>query len=163
MKISAGILVYKHVGESVEVLLAHPAGPIWGHKDFWTIPKGELDEDEDHISAAKREFLEEVGVPVPAGELIDLATSKGSSGKINFIWAVEGEIDVTKFSCNTFTIEWPPKSGIIEEHLENDRAEWFPLATAQAKIFKNQAIFIDRLANHLGVVTAQVPEQKTLL
>jgi predicted NUDIX family NTP pyrophosphohydrolase len=162
MKQSAGILVYKRHKHDILVLLAHPAGPIWGHKDSWTIPKGELDEDEDHITAAKREFLEEVGLPTPEGELIDLGIHK-ASGKTNFIWAVKGDIDVSKFSCNSFTMEWPPRSGQLQEFLENDKVAWFPLAKAKNKLFANQAIFIDRLADHLGATIPEPPEQQSLL
>ncbi len=149
MKQSAGILVFRRMTQGVEVLLVHPAGPIWGHKDFWSIPKGELDDSEDHLSAARREFLEEVGMDVPAGDLIDLGEAKGS-GKTNFVWAVEGDIDLSKFHCNDFTMEWPPKSGRLQSFPENDRAEWFSLETGRSKVFQNQAPFFDRLAAHLA-------------
>src|SRR5437660_2520772 len=110
MKQSAGILVYRRKGDKVEVLLAHPGGPFGAKKDVWSIPKGELDDNEDRQAAGKREFEEELGVPPPAGELIDLGTSK-QSGKINYIWAVEGEVEVANLSFNSmFTIEWPPRS-----------------------------------------------------
>ncbi len=159
MKQSAGILVFRHESGSVEVLLVHPAGPIWGHKDFWSIPKGELDNDEDHLAAAEREFLEEVGLEVPKGVLIDLGSAKATN-KTNFIWAVEGEIDVTRFQCNDFTMEWPPKSGQMQQFPENDKAAWFRLEAAKTKLFQNQTVFIDRLADHLGAV---IPQQQELL
>jgi predicted NUDIX family NTP pyrophosphohydrolase len=154
MKQSAGILLFKVTKDGCRVLLAHPGGPIWGHKDSWTIPKGELDEAEDHLAAAFREFEEEVGITPPVGELIDLGTIKSGS-KTNFIWAVEGMMDVSKFSSNTFTMEWPLRSGIIAEFPENDRAAWFDLATAKKKLFNGQVGFIDRLADHLHETTDQ--------
>ena len=150
-KYSAGILLFKRQDDRVKVLLVHPAGPLWAHKDKWLLPKGEVDErDEDHLAAAKREFLEETGSPVPEGELIDLGEAKGGS-KTNHIWTVEGEFDTETFTCNTFTMEWPPKSGNIQEFPECDRAEWFDLPTAKEKLFKSQNVFIDRLAEHLGL------------
>jgi predicted NUDIX family NTP pyrophosphohydrolase len=154
--------MYKRERGEFMVLLAHPAGPVWGHKDIWTIPKGELDEGEDHIVAAKREFEEEVGLPVPEGALVDLGIHKVGN-KTNFIWAVEGDIDVTKFTCNTFTMEWPPRSGVVQEFLENDRAEWFDLPVAQGKIFTNQVVFLQRLAKYLAVTIPAPPEQQSLL
>lgn len=162
MKQSAGILAYRYDSHELAVLLVHPAGPLWAHKDKWSIPKGGLELNEDHITAARREFLEEVGVPAPVGELINLGTSIVGS-PINFIWAVEGQVDVSKFSCNTFTMEWPPKSGIMQEYLENDRAEWFSLATATSKIFESQLIFLDRLAERIMIVPPRLPLQDPLV
>ena len=163
MKEAAGILVFRRQATGVKVLLVHPGGPLWGHKDSWSIPKGELDEGEEHLIAARREFEEEVGVTVPAGELLDLGSVKQSNGKVNFIWAVEGDVDLAKFHCNTFTMEWPPKSGIMAEFPENDRAGWFDLATANRKLFKHQLTFIDRLAEHLHVDVPTDSEQQSLL
>jgi predicted NUDIX family NTP pyrophosphohydrolase len=157
MKQSAGILAYQKENDGTYVLLVHPAGPIWAHKDLWSIPKGRLEIGEDHLSAAKREFLEEVGLPVPIGPLIDLGSSLVGS-PMNFVWAVEGEVDVSKFACNTFTMEWPPKSGVIQEFLENDRAEWFPLAIAADKIFQTQRIFLERLADWISAQPSQSPK-----
>ncbi len=151
MKQSAGILVYRLMNGKAEVLLAHPGGPIWGHRDFWTIPKGELDPGENHLEAAFREFEEEIGMKPPESDLTDLGSSTQSSGKTNSIWATEGNIDLSGFSCNNFTMEWPPKSGKLQEFPENDRAEWFDLSTAKQKLFKAQTIFINRLAEHLQV------------
>jgi predicted NUDIX family NTP pyrophosphohydrolase len=162
MKISAGFLAYRWQGRLVEVLLVHPGGPFWARKDSWSIPKGELDEGEDKLTAAKREFLEEVGVAVPTGELMDLGSDK-QGNKTNFIWAVEGDIDVTKFSSNSFTMEWPPKSGQLQEYPENDRAEWFSLEKAHKKIFKGQLVFLARLADQLGAIVPAEPEQQSLL
>lgn len=165
-KESAGILVFKHVPEGVRLLLVHPAGPFWAHKDTWSIPKGELDESEDHQTAAYREFKEEVGITLdPTLPLIDLGTSKQSNGKVNYIWSVETEVDLSQFSCNTFTMEWPPRSGTLQEFPENDRADWFDLVTAKRKLFKNQIVFIERLAEHLGetIDDTDVNPQQSLL
>lgn len=151
MKQSAGLLVFRRSADRAEVLLVHPAGPIYGHKDTWSIPKGELDGDENHLAAAYREFEEEVGVVPPTGELIDLGTHKQTNGKLNFIWAVQGDIDVTQFSSNNFTMEWPPKTGQIQEFPENDRAAWFDIVAARPKIFASQGVFIYRLIAHLGL------------
>ena len=122
IKQSAGLLVFRRLNDGLELLLVHPAGPIYGHKDKWSIPKGELDDGEDHLSAAYREFFEEVGIQPPAGDLIELGHSKQINGKLNYIWAIESDLDISNFSCNTFTMEWPPRSGMVQEFLENDRA-----------------------------------------
>ncbi|HTB48789.1 MAG TPA: NUDIX domain-containing protein [Verrucomicrobiae bacterium] len=162
-KQSAGILVFRGNPRSVEVLLVHPAGPFWAKKDTWSIPKGELDEGEDHLAAAFREFEEELGMLPPAGELLELGSMKQSGGKTNYIWAVEGEFNVKLFKGNTFTMEWPPKSGQQQEFPENDRAAWFDLATAKRKLFKAQIVFIDRLAERLKIEMTPEPEQQSLL
>jgi predicted NUDIX family NTP pyrophosphohydrolase len=152
MKPSAGILVFKpnKDNDGYLVLLAHPGGPLWGHKHKWTLPKGVLDENEDHLVAAYREFEEEIGMLPPRGKLIDLGSIKDGA-KTNFIWAIEGDIDLENFSCNTFTMEWPLHSGIMGEFPENDRAEWFTMEAARQKLFTGQVGFIDRLAEQLGV------------
>jgi len=150
IKQSAGLLVFRRLNDVLELLLVHPAGPIYGHKDKWSIPKGELDDGEDLVAAAYREFSEEVGIEPPAGSLMELGSHKQSNGKLNFIWAVECDVDITNFSCNTFTMEWPPRSGMVQEFLENDRAAWFDAQTAQQKIFASQAIFVERLIKDLG-------------
>lgn len=161
---SAGILLYRRASDSVEALLAHPGGPFWAKKDSWSIPKGELDEGEAGIEAALREFEEEIGMKIGADDkLIDLGSAK-QSNKTIFIWAVEGDFDVRNFSGgNTFTMEWPPKSGNNQEFPENDKAAWFALAVAKQKVFKAQAVFLDRLADHLKIKTVPEPGQQTLL
>lgn len=141
---SAGLLVFKINDGRVRVLLTHPGGPIWGKRDTWSIPKGELDEGEDHFSAALREFREEVGVAPPKGRLIDLGMAKQGSVKVNYIWAVEGDVDLGRFSSNTFLMEWPPKSGRRQEFPENDKVDWFDPMAAKSKVFKDQAVFFDR-------------------
>ncbi len=159
VKQSAGILVYRWNKDSVEVLLAHPGGPFWGHKDTWSIPKGEMDEGEDLMSAAKREFKEETGFEPPSGQFQDLGQSKQGSSKINCVWATEGDVDVNQFVCtSTFTMEWPPRSGQQHSFPENDRIKWFGLSEARQKLFKAQTVFINRLAGELHVV---LPETKS--
>lgn len=162
MTVSAGILLFRRSNEVVQVLLVHPAGPLWAHKDKWLLPKGEVDDGDDgRIETAKREFEEETGCKVPDGELIDLGEAKGGS-KLNHIRALEGEIDLSKFHSNTFKMEWPPKSGKMQEYPECDRAEWFDLVTAKEKLFTTQNMFIDRLAEHLGMGPVE-PAQTALL
>lgn len=164
---SAGLLVYRGTGADTEVLLVHPGGPLWGKKPTWSIPKGNPDESEELRAAAFREFEEETGVEPPEGELIDLGTAKQASGKTNYIWAVQGDVDITKFSSNTFTMEWPPKSGQMQEFPENDKAAWFRLHDGLPPVLANQMVFVERLAEYLGIGVAQqksdIPEQQSLL
>lgn len=167
MKTSAGILLYRRRGGVVEVLLAHSGGPFYARKDngAWTIPKGETKDGEDTLAAAKREYQEETGYGLPHGEYLDLGEAKTSS-KINKLWAAEGDADEHAFKSNTFELEWPPKSGQMETYPECDRAAWFTIAKAKTKLFKNQVIFIERLEEALGVVTAppaaEAPSQTSL-
>lgn len=162
MKQSAGILLCKQFDDGVKVLLVHPAGPLWAHKDSWQIPKGEVDDNEELIDAAKREFEEEIGIIVPQGEWFELGSAKTSS-KMNHIWLLipKGEVDLSDFHSNTFTMEWPPKSGKMQEFPECDKAEWFDLKAAKQKLFKSQIIFIDRLAELLGLGAIE-PNQPSL-
>ena len=145
-RMSAGLLMYRRRGNGVEVLLAHPGGPFWAKKDLgaWSIPKGELDSDEDPLLAAKREFEEETGV-VPAGNFIALGEVKQAGGKTVAAWAVEGDCDLSGLKSNTFSMEWPPRSGRMAEFPEVDRWEWFSLDEALEKILAGQKIFLERL------------------
>lgn len=153
-KQAAGILLYRRpstplgAGPStaLEVLLAHPGGPLWARKDAgaWTLPKGQFTEGELPLDAAKREFEEEMGSK-PQGEFVSLGTLKQPSGKIIHAWAAESDFDVTTVKSNLFPMEWPPKSGRIEEFPEVDRAGWFSIEEARTKILKGQAPFLDRL------------------
>jgi len=163
LKQSAGILVFRRTNDIPEVLLAHPAGPFWSKRDSWSIPKGELDDDEDHLAAAEREFIEEVGLDIPEGPLIDLGVVKQSNDKFNYIWAVEGDPDLANFYSEPFTMEWPPKSGVMQEFPEMDKVAWFELAVAKQKLFKNQIEFIDRLATHLQIELPPTSTQQSLL
>jgi predicted NUDIX family NTP pyrophosphohydrolase len=148
---SAGILMYRRKGGVPEVLLVHPGGPFWKKKDdgAWTIQKGLHEPGEEALAAAKREFEEETGA-APAGEFIPLGEFRQSSAKTVSVWAVEGEFDVTKFKSNTFALEWPPKSGKMNEFPEADRAAWFSPDEARRKILKGQRPALDALFARLG-------------
>ncbi len=130
-KTSAGILLFRRAPAGVEVLLVHPGGPFWAKKDVgaWSIPKGLADEGEDLLAAAKREFLEETGMPVE-GEFLDLGAHKQPSGKTIVAWACEGDFDPASLKSNTFSVEWPPRSGRMAEFPEVDRAAWFSIDEA---------------------------------
>ena len=136
LKQSAGILLYRKRSNGTEIFLCHPGGPFYKNKDAgaWTIPKGEFDDDEEPLAAAKREFQEETGQEI-SGEFISLKPVKYKDGrKIVYAWAVEGEIDVTLVKSNLFSLEWPPKSGKYIDVPEVDRGEWFSVEMAKRKI-----------------------------
>jgi predicted NUDIX family NTP pyrophosphohydrolase len=145
-KKSAGILMYKRSGKELLLLLVHPGGPFWANKDIgaWSIPKGEYEEDEEPLAAAKREFCEELGAE-PSGEFFELGALVQPSRKQIIAFAVEGDFPVTALKSNTFELEWPPKSGRKKQFPEVDRAEWFKPAEARQKILAGQVEFIDRL------------------
>jgi predicted NUDIX family NTP pyrophosphohydrolase len=145
-QISAGILLYRLPATGPEVFLVHPGGPFWAKRDLgaWSVPKGEVDGDEDLLEAAKREFQEETGACVN-GNFIELAPLRQPSGKVVRVWAVEGDIDVSSITSNTFSIEWPPRSGKSREFPEVDRAGWFTLAEAREKLLPGQRPFLDEL------------------
>ncbi len=134
------------------MLLAHPGGPFWKNKDAggWTIPKGEFDDDEDPLAAAKREFAEEMGTAAPDGEYLPLDAIKQKNGKLVYAWAVEGDFDPSNLRSNTFELEWPPKSGMMQETPEVDRAEWFAGEVAKQKMFSGQSALVDELLNVLS-------------
>jgi len=144
---SAGLLVYRRRGGALEVLLAHPGGPLWAKKDegAWTIPKGEFEADEDPLAAARREFAEEIGVAIVEGRFIELTPLKQPSGKLVHAWAVEADLEVDEPRSNTFELEWPPRSGRVQEFPEIDRAQWFDLPHARRKILSGQQPFLDEL------------------
>lgn len=147
--ISAGILLFRHAGEALEVLLVHPGGPFWAKKDLgaWSIPKGLVEEDEEPLQCALRELEEELGSPFAfaAEALIELGSVRQKAGKLVHCWAAEGDFDPATLRSNTFSMEWPPRSGSEREFPEVDRAEWFGLDDARAKIIPAQADFLDRL------------------
>jgi len=145
-KAAAGILLYRLRQGELEVLLAHPGGPFWARKDAgaWTIPKGELDPDEDPLAAARREFGEETGWD-PAGEFVALRPRKQPGGKVISAWAVEGDYDPRTLRSNTFAMEWPPRSGSTAEFPEIDRADWFTIPQALEKILPGQREFLNEL------------------
>jgi len=146
MKQSAGILLYRFREGKLEVLLVHPGGPFWAKKEAgaWSIPKGEFAEGEDPLSAANREFHEETGFSV-SGKFIALPAVKQAGGKFVYAWAVEGDCDAAAVKSNTFSMEWPPRSGKRTEFPEVDRAGWFPLELAKDKILKGQMRLLDEL------------------
>lgn len=151
---AAGILLWRRVGDApgrIEVLLAHPGGPLFARKDLgsWTVPKGEPEDGEADLDAARREFAEELGVPVPDGPAVPLGEARQRGGKVNVVWAVRGDLDPAGVSSNTFELEWPPRSGRRESFPEVDRAAWFDLAgEARTRIRDGQLPFLDRLVAH---------------
>jgi predicted NUDIX family NTP pyrophosphohydrolase len=148
---SAGILLYRRKSGALEVLLVHPGGPFWARKDegVWSVPKGLYDEGEAALAAARREFAEETGSRVE-GEATSLGSFRQSAGKIVDVWAVEGDFDPATLKSNTFTLEWPPRSGRTRKVPEVDRAEWFTPEAAARKIIKGQRPILDALLAHLA-------------
>ena len=138
-KKSAGLLMYRKRGSHIEVLLVHPGGPYWANKDdgAWSIPKGEIDEEEDPLEAAMREFREEMGV-APSGEFIPLTPIRQAGGKLVHAWALNADFDPAELASNVFLLEWPPKSGRYRQFQEVDRAEWLSIESARHKILKAQ-------------------------
>jgi predicted NUDIX family NTP pyrophosphohydrolase len=151
-KRSAGLLVFRRSADGVEVLLGHLGGPFWRRRDAgaWSVPKGEYVPPEEPRAAARREFEEELGLPVPAGELVDLGTVRQSGGKVVTVWAVEGDLDPAAVVPGTFQLEWPPGSGTVQEFPELDRVAWFGLVPAAEKLVSGQRTFLDRLAERLA-------------
>jgi predicted NUDIX family NTP pyrophosphohydrolase len=151
-KLSAGILLYRGEGASLELLLVHPGGPFWAKKDLraWSIPKGEYAAGEDPLAVAGREFAEELGSPPPPGEFVNLGELKQPSRKIITVFALRGGFDPAALQSNSFELEWPPKSGRLQSFPEVDRAQWFTLAAARRKIQPGQEPFIDRLLERLA-------------
>jgi predicted NUDIX family NTP pyrophosphohydrolase len=149
---SAGLLVYRDQSGKLEVFLVHPGGPFWTNKDIaaWSIPKGECEPDEDPLQTALREFVEETGHQVPTGELLPLNPIKQAGGKIVQAWCLRGNVDATAVRSNTFTLEWPPKSGKFREFPEVDKAAWFSLAEAREKLHKGQVALVDELEQMLA-------------
>jgi predicted NUDIX family NTP pyrophosphohydrolase len=145
-KKSAGLLPFRFSKKKMEVLLAHPGGPFWKNKDAgaWSIIKGEYNEDEEPLSAAKREFEEETGLKL-TGKFIPLKPIRQKSGKEVLAWAVETAIDPSQIKSNTFEIEWPPKSGRKQSFPEIDRAEWFTIEEAREKINPAQMALFEEL------------------
>ena len=150
-KISAGILLFRRTAAGIEVLLVHPGGPFWAKKDAgaWSIPKGLVDEREDLLAAAKREFLEETGMAVE-GAFLDLGAHKQPGGKTIRAFGLEGDFDPASLKSNTFSLEWPPRSGKIAEFPEVDRAAWLSIDEALQKATKGQKPIIEALTRKLG-------------
>ena len=145
-KTSAGLLMYRFRDGELEVLLVHLGGPFWKKKDAgaWFVPKGEINPGEDPFSAAQREFQEETGIE-PKGEYLDLGSARHKSGKTVVAWAFAGDCDPASIKSNTFTMEWPPKSGRTAESPEIDRAGFFTLAQAREKMHAAELPFMERL------------------
>ena len=150
-QVSAGLLMYRKSGSSVEIFLVHPGGPFWAKKEegVWSIPKGLVDPGEDKLEAAKREFVEETSI-IPSGPFLELGQIRQKSGKQVYAWAFAGNCDPPSIKSNTFTLEWPPRSGRMSEFPEVDRGGFFAIADALRKINPQQAEFVNRLKDRLG-------------
>ena len=149
-KLSAGILAYNvSPGGELKVLLVHPGGPFWKNKDegAWSIPKGEYTQDEEALTAAKREFKEEVGIELPGGDFVPLKAVKIKSGKLIAAWAIQADINIDDIQSNHFEMEWPPRSGKKQFFPEVDKAGWFSIEEAKIKITSGQVSFLDQLVN----------------
>ena len=148
MRTSAGILLWRRGDDGPDVLLGHMGGPFWAKKDdgAWSIPKGEYGPGEDPLVVARREFQEELGTPVPAADFVLLGELRTTSSKVLTVWAAEGDLDAGTCVSNTFELEWPPRSGRMQEFPEIDRAAWFSVEEARTKLGKGQVGFLERLA-----------------
>lgn len=149
---SGGILLFRRPAGRLQVMLVHPGGPYWENKDagVWSIPKGLFEENEAPLEAARREFAEETGFDAE-GEFISLGELVQPSRKVVHAWALEGDLDTAKIMSNTFSLEWPPKSGRIEHYPEIDRGQWFDIDEARKKITRGQLGFIERLLDQVCV------------
>jgi predicted NUDIX family NTP pyrophosphohydrolase len=146
-RLSAALLLYRSAHRSLEVMIGHMGGPFWARKDAgaWSLPKGEYEQPEDSLHAARREFAEETGLVPPDGEPIDLGVISQPSGKLIQTWAIEADLDVSQIASNSFEMEWPRGSGRVQAFPEVDRAEWFDIANARRKLVKGQVAFLDVL------------------
>ena len=154
IKRSAGLLLFRRVPH-LEVLIAHTGGPLWARRDLaaWSIPKGEYDDQEPPNIAAAREFVEELGLPVPAGDWLELGEVRQKNGKLVRAWAIEADLDPATIQPGTFPLEWPRRSGTILQVPEVDRVQWFRPADARPRLFSGQPAFLDRLTDLLGEIT----------
>jgi predicted NUDIX family NTP pyrophosphohydrolase len=149
---SAGILLHRTRSGHLEVLLGHMGGPFWARRDAgaWTIPKGEHADDEPALDAARREFVEELGLPVPDGETIDLGEVRQRGGKLVRAFALAGDLDPDAVVPGTFELEWPPRSGRAQVFPELDRVAWWSLGDARDRIVTGQRPLLERLADAVG-------------
>lgn len=156
-KRSAGILLYRLTNKILEVLIVHPGGPFWAKKDLgaWSIPKGEFSDEENPLDAAIREFNEEMGAQI-SGNFMTLTPVKQKSGKVVYPFALESDFDVSKIKSNTFTIEWPPKSGKQQIFPEIDKGGWFDFSMSKQKLNETQATIIDDLVKKLNLSDEQL-------
>jgi predicted NUDIX family NTP pyrophosphohydrolase len=159
-KQAAGLLLFRRVVGALEVLLVHPGGPLWARKDdgAWSIPKGEVEPDEDALAAARREVEEETGAR-PSGTFIALSPVRQTGGKIVHVWAIESDFDPASLKSNLFEMEWPPKSGNRRSFPEVDRAAWFDLETAGRKILPSQAVVLQHLQERLTETGVRTPHR----
>jgi predicted NUDIX family NTP pyrophosphohydrolase len=150
-KISSGLLMHRFREGELEFLLVHPGGPFWKNKDAgaWTIPKGEVQEGEDPLPAAQREFEEEIGL-APQGACVELTPVRQKGGKVVMAWTFAGDCDPAQIRSNTFTMEWPPRSGQQKEFPEIDRAAFFTMVGAREKINRAQLALLEEAAQKLG-------------
>jgi len=151
-KTSAGVLLYRRSESGLQVLIGHMGGPFWARKDdaAWSIPKGEYGLGEDPSAVALREFEEETGSPLPASDLVPLGDVRQSGGKVLTAWAAEGDLEADATTSNTFELEWPPRSGRVQQFPEIDRTAWVPVEVARTKLVKGQVPLLDRLIDALG-------------
>jgi predicted NUDIX family NTP pyrophosphohydrolase len=151
-KRSAGILLFRRTGDGLEVLLGHMGGPLWARRDeaAWSLPKGEYLADEEPLAAARREFVEELGIPVPDVELVELGEVRQASGKLVTAWAGESDLDLAGFAPGTFEMEWPRGSGQSRSFPEIDRVAWLDLVAARPSLVAGQREFLDRLVAQVG-------------
>jgi predicted NUDIX family NTP pyrophosphohydrolase len=149
MTTSAGLVVFRERDGALEVLLAHMGGPYWTRRDAgaWSIPKGELDDGEDPLAGARREYREELGHPPPDGPVVELGEIRQRGGKRVLAFAVEGDFDPSQLRAGTFELEWPPRSGRRQAFPEVDRVAWFDLATARDKLVQGQVALLERLGD----------------
>lgn len=151
---SGGILLFRRRAGGLQVMLVHPGGPLWEHKDegAWSIPKGLFEENEAPLDAARREFAEETGFEV-AGDFIELGVLVQPSGKVVHAFALESDLDTAAIRSNTFPLEWPPGSGRVADYPEVDRGRWLDLEYAERKITRGQLEFLRRLMRHLNAAS----------
>lgn len=156
MKISAGILLYRQVSKELQVFLVHPGGPFWKHKDegAWSIPKGETEGEADLLAVARKEFQEETGTTID-GDFTALQPVKLKSGKVIHAFTIEGDIDADTIRSNTFSLEWPPRSGKTIQVPEVDKAGWFTVAEARKKMNPAQAAMLDELLHIIETKPAE--------
>jgi predicted NUDIX family NTP pyrophosphohydrolase len=153
-KRSAGLLLWRRTADGeLQVLLGHPGGPFFAHKDdgAWSVLKGEIEDGEDAYDVARREFQEETGAEAPDTEPIALGEVRLSSGKVITAWALEGDLDPDTAESNTFELEWPPRTGRVQIYPEIDRVAWFDLRSARVRLNSAQTAFVDRLVDALAV------------
>lgn len=149
MRRSAGLLLFRERGGVLEVLLGHMGGPFWARRDegAWSIPKGELDDGEEPLAAARREFEEELGHAAPPGPVLELGETRQKAGKVVVAFAVEGDFDPQRLLPGTFEMHWPPRSGRMQTFPEVDRVAWFDVQTAKRRIVQGQVVLLDRLVD----------------